>query len=74
VENCNHPGARRATPPESGGEFLKPGSPPQMRRGGARGDGVVVNRKPVPIRHPQKLAALEELKKSLLDQAFSGEL
>src|SRR5579863_2290339 len=31
--NVNHPGARRATPPESGGEFR--GSPPQLRRGGA---------------------------------------
>src|ERR1700685_3137752 len=29
----NHPGARRATPPESGGELRD--SPPQLRRGGA---------------------------------------
>jgi hypothetical protein len=36
----NHSGARSATPPESGGEFLK-STPPQMRRGGAPGAGVV---------------------------------
>ena len=40
----NHPGARRATPPESGGELFK-NSPPQMRRGGAPSAGVVLTSK-----------------------------
>jgi long-chain acyl-CoA synthetase len=42
-QECNHPGAQRATPPESGGEPLK-NSPPQMRRGGALSAGVALNR------------------------------
>ena len=40
----NHPVRRLTdTPPESGGEFVN-GSPPQMRRGGAMGGGVVLIR------------------------------
>ena len=39
----NHPGASGATPPESGGVFLK-NSPPQMRRGGAPSAGVVLTK------------------------------
>ena len=39
----NHPGTQGATPPESGGEFLK-NSPPQIRRGGALSAGVVLRK------------------------------
>jgi len=39
----NHPVAKGATPPESGGEFLR-NSPPQLRRGGAPSAGVVLTR------------------------------
>jgi len=51
----NHPGARRATLPNLGGESKK-NSPPQKRRGGAVGAGVVLNRKRRNSRERQSLS------------------